>query len=441
MAAFALRWRSQIHLALSKLKSNGLVNAGVWVGLSNVINIAAVFVIQKVIAVQVGPAGVAIVGQYQNFLGVTTSLANGGINSGIVKYVAEYRRDTDRNALLISNATRITLFCSAILVAVLLLFAGPLSRYLFQTDGYAFVLRLLGLTITLFALNTLLVSVLNGFGEIRKYAGSAIARSVVGIVLTVALSLLWGLTGALVALTIVQSLVFFITLFFVVRSPWFTSRFFVQRFDAGVTRKLLAFSLMALTSAVLGPLVLILVRNHLIATLSLEDAGYWDAMWKISQGYLAIITGTLGVYYLPKLSSLQAAADVRREIWNGYKLIVPALIVFFSLLYLLRMPISYLLYSERFTPTAGLFLPMLIGDFFMIISWLVAYLMLAKAMTKMFIATQVIFAAITYFLSVMLIDTLGLQGVVWAHALKYAIYAVVVSYLLREYLFARYAPR
>lgn len=438
MATLALRWRSQIHLALSKLKRNGLVSAGVWVGLSNVINIAAVFVIQKVIAVQVGPAGVAIVGQYQNFLGITTSLANGGINSGIVKYVAEYRRDTDRNALLISNATRVTLFCSAILVAVLLLFAEQLSLYLFQTDTYSFILRLFGLTITLFALNTLLVSVLNGFGEIRKYAGSAIARSVVGIVLTVALSLVWGLTGALVALTVVQSLVFFVTLFFVVRSPWFTTRFFVQRFDAGVTRKLLAFSLMALTSAILVPLVQILVRNHLIATLSIEDAGYWDAMWKISQGYLGIITGTLGVYYLPKLSSLQAVADVRREIWSSYKLIVPTLLVTFPLVYALRTPIVNLLYTEQFEPTSALFLPTLIGDFFKIVSWLVAFLMLAKAKTKMFIVTQIIFSAMTYYLSVAMINFWGLHGVAWAYAIVYVIYTVVMAYLLREYLFERY---
>lgn len=438
MTSVALRWRSQIYLALLKLKSNGLVNAGLWVGLSNIINIAAAFVIQKVIAVQVGPAGVAIIGQYQNFLGITTSLANGGINSGIVKYVAEYRRDTDRNALLISNATRVTLFCSAILVAVIVLFAEQLSSYLFQSNAYSFVLRLLGLTITLFAFNTLLVSVLNGFGEIRKYTGSAIARSVVGIVLTVGLSLVWRLTGALVALTIVQSLVFFVTLFFVARSPWFTSRFFVQRFDAGITRKLLAFSLMALTSAILVPLVQILVRNHLITALSLEDAGYWDAMWKISQGYLGIITGTLGVYYLPRLSSLQAVADVRREIWNGYKLIAPAMLIAFLMVYLLRTPIVYLLYSQRFTPTIGLFLPMLIGDFFMILSWLVAYLMLAKAKTRMFIATQVVFSAITYSLSVVMINGWGLQGVAWAHAIKYAIYLLVMSYLLREYLFERY---
>ncbi len=441
ITSLALRWRSRINFVLSKLSGYGLVNAGIWVGLSNIINIAAVFTVQKVIAVQVGPAGVAIVSQYQNFLGITTSLANGGINSGVVKYVAEYRRDANRNALLISTATRMTLFCSAILVAVLLLLAEPLSRYLFRTDGYSFILRLLGLTITLFALNMLLVSILNGFGEIRKFAGSAIARSVAGILLTVALSLRWGLTGALISLTVAQSLVFFITLYFVVRSPWFTTRFFVQRFDPAITRKLLAFSLMTLTSAILLPLVQILVRNYLIATLSLTDAGYWDAMLKISQGYLGIITGTLGVYYLPKLSSLQAVSAVRREIWNGYKLIVPALLIGFPLIYLLRMPIVYLLYSERFMPTTSLFLPMLVGDFFMIISWLVAYLMLAKAMTKMFIATQVMFSVITYSLSVVMINALGLQGAVWAHALRYLIYAIAISYLLREYLFERYEPK
>lgn len=427
--------------AFSRLRSNGLVNASFFVGIASFVNILSVFVVQKVIAVYLGPAGVALVGQYQNFLGITTSLANGGINSGIVKYVAEFRQDTNRNALFISNALRITLFCSAFLAITLLLFAEPLSVYLFQTGAYSFIIRLLGLTITFFALNTLLVSVLNGFGEIRKYAGSAIARSLIGLGLTVWLSVVWDLTGALIALTIVQSLVFFVTLFFVIRSPWFTLTFFVQRFDSALTRELLAFSLMALTSAVLTPLVQIGIRNHIIRTLSLIDAGYWDAMWKISQGYLSIVTGTLSVYYMPKLSALQNKADIRREIWNGYRLIIPFLILIFGLLYLLRVPITYLLYSEQFAPTTTLYLPMLIGDTFKIVSWLVAFLMLAKAKTSMFISTQVAFSTVIYFLSIILINALGLQGVVWAYATAYFIYTAAVFYLLREYVFKRYETR
>lgn len=441
MGSLALKWRSQLRLTLSELRRNGLVGAGAWVGLSSIVNIAAVFVVQKVIAIQVGPAGVAIVGQYQNFLGITTSLANGGIDSGIVKYVAEYRRQgVDRNALLISNATRVTLFCSAILVAVLMLLAEPLSRYLFRTDAYSFILRLLGLTITLFALNSLLISVLNGFGEFRKYAGSAIARSVVGLLLTVVLSLVWNLSGALIALTVAQSLVFFVTLFFVFRSPWFTTRFFVQRFDSVITRKLLAFSLIALTSAVLVPLVQILIRKHIIITISLIDAGYWDAMLKISQGYLGIIMGTLGVYYLPKLSSLSDRSEIRREIWSGYRLIAPLLIIGLTGVYLLRQPIVLLLYSDQFLRTVDLFPVMLVGDFLKIMSWLVAYLQLAKAMVKMFMITQVLFSATSYGLSIWLINSVGLEGAIWAYAINYGLYTLTMFYLLRSYVFDHHAP-
>ncbi len=78
------------------------------------------------------------------------------------------------------------------------------------------------------------------------------------------------------------------------------------------------------------------------------DAGYWDAMWKISQGYLGILTGTLGVYYLPKLSSLSDRSEIRREIWNGYKVITPLLIIGLAGVYLLRQPIILLLYSGNF---------------------------------------------------------------------------------------------
>ena len=67
---------------------------------------------------------------------------------------------------------------------------------------------------------------------------------------------------------------------------------------------------MALTSGGLQPLVAIGIRNHIISTLSVTDAGYWDAMGKISQGYLGIITGTLAVYYLPKLSNLSDKDDI-----------------------------------------------------------------------------------------------------------------------------------
>lgn len=397
------------------------------------INIAAVFVVQKVIAIQIGPSGVALFSQYQNFLGLTTSIATGGIDSGIVKYVAEYRQDTERSSGLISNALRLSLICTAIMVTGLAIFAEPVSNYLFKTDAYSSIVRLFAATVTLFSLNALLVAILNGFGEVRKFAGSAIARSVVAMVLTVVLCLVWNLTGALIALTISQSLVFVVTVIFVHRSPWFRPHFFAKPFSPIFTRQLVAFSLMSLAAGILVPSVQILVRNHIMAVLSVAEAGYWDAMLKVSQGYLGVITGTLGVYYLPRLSSLQSVPAVRQEIWNGYRIIVPALLVAFPAVYFVREPIVNLLYSDKFAPTCSLFLPVLVGDFLMVVSWLLAYLMLAKAKTVLFLMTQTAFSAITYSLSVLMINAWGLQGLGWAHAIKYLLYTIVMAYLFRDY--------
>ena len=83
---------------------------------------------------------------------------------------------------------------------------------------------------------------------------------------------------------------------------------------------------------------------------------------------------------------------------------------------------------------SSLFAPQLAGDFFKIMSWLVAYLMLAKAFTKLFIGSQVIFSSITYFLSIFLIDEIGMEGVVWAHAIKYFVYLIAMVVIFRKYL-------
>jgi len=62
---------------------------------------------------------------------------------------------------------------------------------------------------------------------------------------------------------------------------------------------------MAISSLLLTPLVQIGIRKHIIETLTIEQAGYWDALSKISNAYFGIITSSLSIYYLPKLSSLK----------------------------------------------------------------------------------------------------------------------------------------
>lgn len=73
----------------------------------------------------------------------------------------------------------------------------------------------------------------------------------------------------------------------------------------------------------------------------------------------------------------------------------------------------------------------LIGDVIKIASWLLGYLMLAKAMTKVFVITEIIFGIIFALLSVIFLNSFGLVGVTYAFALNYTLYLIVMSFIFR----------
>ena len=75
-------------------------------------------VINKIIAIYIGPSGIALIGQFQNFLGIITTIGNGAINSGVTKYVAEYNEDIDKRNIVIKASFLITFICSFIFGAV-----------------------------------------------------------------------------------------------------------------------------------------------------------------------------------------------------------------------------------------------------------------------------------------------------------------------------------
>jgi PST family polysaccharide transporter len=219
-----------------------------------------------------------------------------------------------------------------------------------------------------------------------------IAGSVFALLVTSAMVVQWGLMGALVGFAVYQSLAFFVTLALCVKTPWFRLSHLFGRMDKAVAKNLAKYTAMALTSAALVPLSHILIRNHLGQTLGWEAAGYWEAMWRLSAAYLMLVSTTLSVYYLPRLSELKTSAEIKKEILEGYRVILPVAVVCSLLVYLLREPIIKILFTPDFLPMEDLFFWQLTGDVLKIASWIFAFVMLSKSMTLFFISTEIIFS-------------------------------------------------
>ncbi len=403
-----------------------LIKTSILSGISTLFKIFTGFFLNKIIAVYVGPAGLAYIGQFQNFIQFVMSFASGAINQGVVKYTAEYKDDINEKRKLWSTAVLVSSACTFIVSVSIIFLNKWLSVYFFKTKDYSNVFLVFGFTLIFFVLNSLLISILNGQGEIKKLTIVNITSSTVTLILTGFLSYYAGIYGALISLTIGQSVVFVVTLSFVVKSEWFNLKFFFDKYDTASVIKLSKFALMAIVSAFTVPVSQVIIRNYIGDHISWNDAGYWEGVTRISSIYLMLVTTTLSVYYLPKLSGLHSKKEIRAEILNGYKIILPLTIVGALSIYLLRDFAITILFTKDFAPMSGLFAFQLIGDVFKISSWLLAYIMVAKAMTKLFIITEIAFSFSYVVLSILLIHRFGLVGVTYGYLINYVLYFVIM---------------
>lgn len=412
-----------------------LIRTTFYTGTATIIRTISGFVLSKIVAMQIGPSGLAFFGQFQNFVSMLMQFASGAINTGVVKYTSEFRSDEEEKRKIFSTALKICVFASIPAILLLLFFAEDLSVLFLKSVEYSFVFRIFAVTLLLFVLNNLLMAILNGQQDIRRYTMVNISSSLLGLIITGTLVYFWSLKGALVALATNQSVVFFVTLAMVLKSDWFKCKLFSGSFDKNYFKKLMKYTAMALVSALIVPSSQMYLRNYVGENLSWEQAGYWQGMLKISGAYLSLVTTTLGVYYLPKLSELKEKHELRREILYGFKMILPVVIVFSSLVYIFRDFIIVLLFTKDFMPMRNLFAVQLLGDCIKISSWLFSYLMKAKAMGKVFILTEIFFCVNFLFLSVFFLQTYGLVGLVYAYALNYFLYFIFNFFWFRDILF------
>jgi len=409
-----------------------LVRTTVFSAIITFIRIASGFVAGKIVAVFTGPAGVALIGAFTNFISVVLTFANGAINTGVVKYTAEYHEDEDKLKYLFSTAFKISIYCSAVVGLFLFVFASKFSAWILTSQEYTNPIRILGLTIGLYSLNSLLISILNGKGQIKTYTIVNTLGSITGLLFTVVLVYFYKIQGALYALVLAQSIVFFITALLIIKSSWFSWGYFNRGFDKNIGVKLSHFSLMMMVSAVMIPVSQIVLRNMLITKLGINAAGYWQGMMRISDGYLMLITTSLSTYYLPKLSSLKTNTELRKEIINGYRIIIPGVFFGCCFIYFLRFFIINLLYTTEFLRIESLFLWQLVGDFFKMSAWILSYLMLAKAMTRTFIITEIVFSLTYVIFGFFFVKHIGLVGITMAFALNYLFYFILMIIIFRK---------
>src|SRR3990167_7775107 len=177
------------------------------------------------------------------------------------------------------------------------------------------------------------------------------------------------------------------------------------------------------------PVTSLILRKYIANSLSWQEAGYWQGIMKLSDGYLVLMELVLTVYFLPKFSSIKTLPEFKTEIIYTYKFIVPIIISGLMCVFILKKQIVNALYSQQFFPMLGLFKYQLIGDMTRMSTWPLINILLARAMIKTLVLSEIFSNILYVLLTVIFVHYFGLIGASISFSINHVIYFFVMLYI------------
>lgn len=427
-----------INLIKKQLKSE-LVNTGLIFGVSTFIKLLSGLVIAKLIVLSVGSNGFGIISQFQSLMNILLVFAGGGISTGIIKYVSEYKNsDMEMLNSILKTSTFIIFVFGLVIGCLLILFSTDISIYLFQSTKYTNIIIVLAILQFFIGFNNFFQSIINGYREVKSIAISSVLGSLVGLICVYFLSISKDISSLMIGQILFGFFSSFFCVFFLINKSYYKTLCIKPFFYKKNSRLLFKYTLMLLVTVTTLPIAQILIRNLIGTEYGWDSVGKWQGVMKISDAYLQFITIILASYFFPKLAELQSKALIQNEIFKTLTLIVPITIVISICIFTFKKYIILLLYSQSFLGIDDFFTFQLIGDVFKVSAYTIIFIAAAKGLTFVYIFAEIFQSLCLVLFSYLFIESYGPIGATYAYALTYLTYlffSLVILYIFLKTTF------
>jgi O-antigen/teichoic acid export membrane protein len=401
-------------------------------GIYSVINLITGLAITKVTASLIGPVGTAFIGKFANISGLLVVFATASIATGIVKYVAQFKDDPEQLKKIIRTAFGIILIGSVIGSLFVFLTYHFLNTRAFGEYNFENVFLLFGVFLIAIASQVLFTGVLNGLGEIRLLTYVNIAAALLNLIFTTYFVLEFRIAGALFSNSLYGIFVTTSGLIAFHKLNFLKKEYFHFNIDRPLAKQLIKYGLFAAITSSSWMISTFIIREIVENKLSTNDAGLWQAMFSLSDRYLAVITTILMVYFIPKLSTIHETNELVREIRKGFKRIIPLMIVLSGTIWLCKDLIISILLAESFRPMRELFAFQMLGDIFRITAGILSYIIASRAMFRSGLKADLSFHFCLIVSTYFMIQHFGLIGVSYAYAISTLLYLLIYLFIFKD---------
>lgn len=390
----------------------------------------------NIVSVYLGPNGMALMGNLRNFTSIFKSISIVGLKEGFIKIFIE-NKETEQRKKIFSTFLAFFGIVTIVSSLVIIIFASNWSELLFQTDVYTDYLILFGLLLPFFTLQSFLAALLNAQQFFKKLIGLQLVSSIVIFALTTYLTIRNQLDGAVLTLVISDVVLLICTLFFLHKNEAFQYFNTLKNIDFTYLKSIQKFLLMALVSAIVIPLTSLLIRNLIISDISLDAAGNWEAVNRISGFYMMFFSAGLSMYYLPKLSELKTDIEFKKELLYYFKTLVPLFVIVLFVVFVAKNWMLDIVLASKFQMVKSLLIWQLLGDLFKIMTLAFGYQILVKAMVNKYLIVEIVFNVLFYMGVLFLLKYFSVEGAVMAYFYANVITFFVVLYFFRKLIYVK----
>ncbi|MFL2625976.1 MAG: O-antigen translocase [Flavobacteriaceae bacterium] len=389
--------------------------------------------VQNLLAYYTGQAGIAKVGQIRNISNILMSVSSLGVFNGVVKYVSEYKNNQQGLQKLFSTVFVLSTIATLTLSLVMYFSANMLSQWLFFTEAYAIVFKVLAVAAPFIAMNRIFNGLISGISAYKIHAKIEIIWYTLASLLLLVSLYYYNIGGVLLAIAVTPIVQFFVLIFIFGNTLREYIIFKKLSFKTPLLKALLGFTLMSFVGTVFLNFIEIELRTLISDRISENEAGVWTAMSSISKIYMQFLVLIFPIYILPNYAKISSLALFKKQVKEIYTTLLPLVFVGMLAVYLCKNQIIEIIYTDAFLSMTPLFKWQLLADFTRFLAVVLAYYFISKNAFGYFILTELISLVFYFIFAKVLISDYGTEGVVVANLLRYFCYLIMVFVAIFHY--------
>jgi len=380
--------------------------------------------INKLIAVNLGPNGIVVLGQLKSFMNLMTQFGIAGSNNLIIRLFTKdhFKSQIFRTLILVTVAINLMLIILGIFYIdhLTLFLAGTLDL----KNSILYLVYSIP-AMSLIALNTAIVN-----GQARQILFGILLLSY-PLIFLLLLSSFSPLTLHRMIISFVLSIIitsFMITIYN--RKYFFIS--LKRTIKIEVLKKIATYGLTLIFPFLVNTLVLIYLRT-LMMEKDIVNAGLWQAVWQISDNMASIIYLYIISVLLPKSLKKKHPRETILFLLKHYQLPLLLFVLGGSIFILFSEQLLTLLYDNSFIKAKELIIYQLIGDFFKVLGWAFLLTIASYGLLKLSIIIETINLLTSLILIYYFIETYSTIGASYAYMSKYILYVLTMCIVFYIY--------